>query len=41
MTVAPGGVWVVEDGQAARIEMFEIDDRQAMVARFDELGGRR
>ena len=37
MEVPVGGVIAVEDGQVVRMELFEIDDRAAMLARFEEL----
>ncbi len=39
--VSPGVVAVVEGGVAVRWEQYESDDRDAMLARYAELGGRR
>ena len=35
-----GYVIVVDDGRIVRQEMFDPDDREAILARFAELGGR-
>ena len=39
MEVPIGGIVVVEDELIVRMELFEIDDRPAMLARYEELGG--
>jgi ketosteroid isomerase-like protein len=41
MEVPIGGVVVVEEELVVRMELFEIDDRRAMLARYAELGGGR
>jgi hypothetical protein len=38
--VPQGSVVLVHDGQMARVELYDIDDRPAMLARYEELGGR-
>ncbi|HWF56569.1 MAG TPA: nuclear transport factor 2 family protein, partial [Solirubrobacteraceae bacterium] len=37
--VAVGAIYVFEDGQWVRVEFYEAEDREAMLARFAELGG--
>ena len=34
-----GGVWVIESGLAVSGDVYEADDRQAIIARYVELGG--
>ena len=41
MEVPVGGVIAVEDGQVVRMELFEIDERAAMLARYEELSAER
>jgi class 3 adenylate cyclase len=41
MEVPVGGVIVVEHERVVRMELYEIDDRSAMLARYEELGGGR
>ncbi|HEY1592794.1 MAG TPA: AAA family ATPase [Solirubrobacteraceae bacterium] len=41
MEVPLGGVVAVEDGQVVRMELFEIDDRAAMLTRYEELSAER
>ncbi len=38
-TVDVGGVWVIESGLAVSGDVYELDDRQAIIARYVELGG--
>jgi hypothetical protein len=34
-----GNVYVVEGGRVAHLDQYDPDDRQAMIARYAELGG--
>ena len=41
MEVPQGSVVMVEDEQLVSVELYDIDERAAMLKRYEELGGRR